>query len=165
VEALDAILPEEVLDPDPDYAKLRERLRQSANLEVATPEGLHAELRPYQTEGVEWLLRVASWAEGACLADDMGLGKTAAGARAGHRLERGGPALVVAPTSLERELDAGGGAFVPDLIPFALHRGRGSEAVNFETTSWSAVRGDLSVTSYELLTRPDIALSELHIRR
>ena len=35
-----------------------------------------AQLRPYQKQGVEWLLRLFYQEMGACLADDMGLGKT-----------------------------------------------------------------------------------------
>ncbi len=37
---------------------------------------LKAELRPYQLEGVRWLLKHRANGLGACLADDMGLGKT-----------------------------------------------------------------------------------------
>ena len=37
---------------------------------------LKATLRPYQVEGVEWLLQHYYNGVGACLADDMGLGKT-----------------------------------------------------------------------------------------
>ncbi len=40
------------------------------------PQYLKAELRPYQVEGVEWLLGHYHDNLGACLADDMGLGKT-----------------------------------------------------------------------------------------
>jgi len=37
---------------------------------------LKANLRPYQLEGVQWLVQLYSQELGACLADDMGLGKT-----------------------------------------------------------------------------------------
>ncbi|MFM9949430.1 MAG: DEAD/DEAH box helicase [Saprospiraceae bacterium] len=37
---------------------------------------LRAELRPYQTDGVRWLVQLYHNGLGACLADDMGLGKT-----------------------------------------------------------------------------------------
>lgn len=37
---------------------------------------LKAELRPYQLEGVKWLIHLYNHNLGACLADDMGLGKT-----------------------------------------------------------------------------------------
>lgn len=43
---------------------------------VPTPKDLHAELRPYQQEGLEWLRFMREQKFGACLADDMGLGKT-----------------------------------------------------------------------------------------
>ncbi|MDX9928693.1 MAG: DEAD/DEAH box helicase [Bacteroidales bacterium] len=40
------------------------------------PEGLHAEMRPYQVEGFRWILFLQANKLGGCLADDMGLGKT-----------------------------------------------------------------------------------------
>ena len=40
------------------------------------PQGLQAELRPYQIEGVKWLVQLYRNDLGGCLADDMGLGKT-----------------------------------------------------------------------------------------
>src|SRR5690606_12075319 len=43
---------------------------------LALPSSLHAELRPYQQKGLEWLMLLARVGAGACLADDMGLGKT-----------------------------------------------------------------------------------------
>nr|WP_232337129.1 DEAD/DEAH box helicase [Lysinibacillus timonensis] len=43
---------------------------------VPVPETLHAELRPYQQEGFEWLVFMREQQFGAVLADDMGLGKT-----------------------------------------------------------------------------------------
>ncbi|MFT7514652.1 MAG: superfamily II DNA or RNA helicase [Candidatus Omnitrophota bacterium] len=43
---------------------------------VAKPEGLQAEMRPYQHAGYEWLAFLYNHRFGACLADDMGLGKT-----------------------------------------------------------------------------------------
>lgn len=43
---------------------------------VQVPDTLHAELRHYQQEGVNWLNFLDDFNFGACLADDMGLGKT-----------------------------------------------------------------------------------------
>ncbi|HMJ13760.1 MAG TPA: SNF2-related protein, partial [Polyangiaceae bacterium] len=40
------------------------------------PAGVHAELRPYQQQGVSWLIFLRETELGAVLADDMGLGKT-----------------------------------------------------------------------------------------
>jgi len=47
-----------------------------SEVEFTMPEGLQAELRPYQVEGVKWLVQLYRNDLGACLADDMGLGKT-----------------------------------------------------------------------------------------
>ncbi|MCC9198476.1 SNF2-related protein [Arthrobacter sp. zg-Y820] len=44
--------------------------------QVTLPAGLHAELRPYQTEGYNWLAFLWKHGLGGILADDMGLGKT-----------------------------------------------------------------------------------------
>ena len=38
------------------------------------PSTFRAELRPYQLDGFRWLMRLADWGVGACLADDMGAG-------------------------------------------------------------------------------------------
>ncbi|MPZ89804.1 MAG: hypothetical protein GEU81_17475, partial [Nitriliruptorales bacterium] len=43
---------------------------------VPTPDGFHADLRPYQQRGLSWLAFLSELGLGACLADDMGLGKT-----------------------------------------------------------------------------------------
>lgn len=43
---------------------------------VPVPEGLKAQLRPYQHKGFSWLVQLYKQGFGGCLADDMGLGKT-----------------------------------------------------------------------------------------
>jgi len=67
------------------------------------PKDLHAELRPYQTEGVYWLERLRLMYLNGILADDMGLGKTlqAIAAITQHKLKnKDARALIVCPTSL-----------------------------------------------------------------
>lgn len=46
------------------------------DLEYNGSEHIKATLRPYQTEGVKWLINLQKNQLGGCLADDMGLGKT-----------------------------------------------------------------------------------------
>ena len=43
---------------------------------LPVPEGLNAQLRPYQQKGFSWLVYLRENNFGGCLADDMGLGKT-----------------------------------------------------------------------------------------
>ncbi|MFP3983311.1 MAG: DEAD/DEAH box helicase [Desulfurivibrionaceae bacterium] len=68
--------------------------------EPEIPEGLKADLRDYQVEGVKWLIQLSQWGIGACLADDMGLGKTAQALAAVLVRADKGPTLVVAPLSV-----------------------------------------------------------------
>ncbi|HEY9024264.1 MAG TPA: DEAD/DEAH box helicase [Burkholderiaceae bacterium] len=88
------------VEHDAAYAARLMALDEARRVVPALPSTLQAALRPYQEEGFEWAMRLASAGLGACLADDMGLGKTLQAlavllARAAH-----GPALVVVPTSL-----------------------------------------------------------------
>jgi len=62
-------LKEDGLSPD-DY------IVDELEFEYKVSEHLKATLRPYQEEGVKWLIKHQMNNLGACLADDMGLGKT-----------------------------------------------------------------------------------------
>ncbi|MFC3834545.1 MULTISPECIES: SNF2-related protein [Deinococcus] len=55
---------------------LGRRLRDFGGIDpVAPPPGLHADLRPYQQQGLAWLQFLRQYDMGGILADDMGLGK------------------------------------------------------------------------------------------
>jgi len=79
---------------------LRQRIRQSQDLQADVPATLNATLRDYQTEGFRWIDRLSSWGAGACLADDMGLGKTIQTIAFLLHKQADGPSLVVAPASV-----------------------------------------------------------------
>ncbi len=84
-------------------AEFRDALSRLVAAQGETPKlpgSLQAELRPYQEDGYQWAMRLASAGLGGCLADDMGLGKTLQALAV--MLERGahGAALVIAPTSV-----------------------------------------------------------------
>ena len=72
---------------------------------VATPDGLHAQLRPYQKRGYAWLYKNSRLGFGSIIADDMGLGKTLQVIAVLLKLKDEGQlhkkkALVVVPTTL-----------------------------------------------------------------
>ena len=98
-----ALLPEvsEICDSlglaTPDYfERLRKGLEHVDSLpEAILPGDLTAELRPYQVDGVRWLLFLRSHGLNGLLADDMGLGKTLQALCVAE-----GRTLVVAPTSV-----------------------------------------------------------------
>ena len=85
-------------------------IQRSEIPESKLPEGLIADLRPYQKEGIDWLQNCKSWGVGALLADDMGLGKT---------LQTicilSGKSIVIAPTSVLYNWNKEINKFRPDL--------------------------------------------------
>ncbi len=76
------------------------RMREAADVRPEVPSTLQTGLRDYQVDGFLWLARLAAWGVGGCLADDMGLGKTIQALALLLDRASGGPALVVAPTSV-----------------------------------------------------------------
>jgi SNF2 family DNA or RNA helicase len=124
-----------------------ERLEQ-----LPQPEGLKAQLRPYQLYGYSWLHFFHRWGLGACLADDMGLGKTIqAIALLLQEKETNGylpaPSLLICPTSVvtnwEREIQR----FAPSLKAL-IHRG--ADRLRDEAFFEAAKNHDIVLTSYSL---------------
>lgn len=115
------------------------------------PKEFLGELRPYQQQGVDWLLFLRSVHFGACLADDMGLGKTIQMISyftyvKNHEAPTY-PALIIAPTSVlgnwQRELEK----FAPHLnvcLHYGSNRAKGE---NFEQSLQNV---DIVLTSYGL---------------
>lgn len=97
---LDEILDGTELEASKDFRQAIDRLRDAQATQPKLPSLLQASLRPYQEDGYQWATRLAIAGMGGCLADDMGLGKTLQAL--GVLLDRasGGPALVIAPTSV-----------------------------------------------------------------
>lgn len=88
------------VDTDEHWKALRARQATAEAIHSEVPVTLQTQLRPYQEEGFRWMVRLANWGAGACLADDMGLGKTIqAITMLLHRASEG-PALVVCPASV-----------------------------------------------------------------
>ncbi len=100
-------------------------------------------LRPYQAEGVNWMLELASRNMGGILADDMGLGKTLQTLAAVHTI--GGSTLVVCPSSLVSNWSAEATKFVPDLKTVSL------EGPNRDSIYEKNADADIFITSYALL--------------
>jgi len=102
----------EDLDNSPDFLKeLHARKQRILNLKDLKPvkpsKHLNAKLRPYQKEGLNWMVFLHDNKLGGCLADDMGLGKTLQSIAFLQYLKdlkgkkkNNNPSLVVSPTSL-----------------------------------------------------------------
>lgn len=139
----------------PEIDGLLARMQRAPELPITLPEHLHALLRPYQRDGVTFLLRLASWASGACLADEMGLGKTLQALCALSARSALGPALVIAPTSVGHAWCAEAARFTPEL-QVALYRGPERARLLHDLSA-----GQVLVTSYELVQRDRAALAQI----
>ena len=128
-----------------------ERLQAARDVSTDPPAGLKAELRDYQRDGFRWMLRLATWGLGACLADDMGLGKTVQTLAVLIARAKQGPQLVVAPTSVVYNWEREASRFAPELRP-RLYIGPDRADLLNDPTS-----GTVLITSYGLLVR-DIEL-------
>jgi superfamily II DNA or RNA helicase len=118
---------------------------------ASVPASFLATLRPYQSQGVDWLQFLGSAGLGGILADDMGLGKTVQ--TLAHlmidkdegRLDR--PSLIVCPTSLIPNWMAEAHRFAPDLSVLVLHgamrKSRFKEVAKY----------DVVLSTYPLLSR------------
>ncbi len=140
-----------------------ERMRQPDEASGCQPgRDLHATLRPYQAEGVQWLWFMTELGLGACLADDMGLGKTiqvldlllqrkrAAGKTAMP------PSLLVVPASLIGNWKQEALRFAPSLQACYAHRSETPADELAERTldpSTGFADFDLVVTSYGMIRR------------
>lgn len=125
----------------------------------ALPKGLHADLRPYQVDGVNWLHFLGTYGLSGILADDMGLGKTIQAltyVQALHeKNELKGPCLVVMPTSLVANWQSESERFTPDLKVLTLH---GKDRLKHHK---DIKKYDLVLTTYPLLPRDSEALNEI----
>jgi SNF2 family DNA or RNA helicase len=86
-----------------DWISLWQKHTQTEDELFTMPIMLTANLRPYQSKGVEWLILLEQINAGAILADDMGLGKslqTIAFLAYHHHLKPSGKSLIICPTSL-----------------------------------------------------------------
>jgi SNF2 family DNA or RNA helicase len=121
------------------------RLNEMGDLNPQPPSTLQGELRDYQREGFQWMMRLAHWGAGACLADDMGLGKTVQALALILSRAPKGPSLILAPTSVCINWLEECQRFAPTLNAYQFGLGDRQEMLN------NAGPFDLIVCSYGLL--------------
>jgi superfamily II DNA or RNA helicase len=116
---------------------------------VEIPANLEAELRPYQVDGYNWIVRLAEWGAGACLADDMGLGKTVQSIAFLLIKAHEGPSLVVCPASVLPNWISEVNRFAPALNISFLNSGKRNETIE------KLKEFDLLITTYGLIQSED----------
>lgn len=115
------------------------------------PDTFHGTLRPYQVEGMKWMLFLRKFGLGGCLADDMGLGKTIQWITyllaVKQEEQPATPSLLICPTSVignwQKELQR----FAPNL---KVHLQYGPERPKGKQFTQQIRGSDLVITSYTL---------------
>ncbi len=130
--------------------RLLEKFRNLSPTDL--PQGLQAELRPYQLRGYEWMMHNLSLGFGSIIADDMGLGKTLQviavllSLKESCRFDKR-KALIVVPTGLLSNWQKECTRFAPSLDVSIYH----GAARNI-----SSFKADIMLTSYGVM-RSDVA--------
>ncbi|MCX7277150.1 MAG: DEAD/DEAH box helicase [Burkholderiales bacterium] len=124
---------------------------QQALPEVVLPASVHASLRPYQQQGLNWLQFLRRAGLNGILADDMGLGKTLQ-TLAHIQVEKdagrlSNPALIIAPVSLMGNWQREAQRFCPGLRTLVLH---GADRHEVADTTHAH---DVVIAPYSLLQR------------
>ena len=143
-----------------------EKMTHPEQVEPVVPgKGFKATLRPYQSQGVDWLNFLASYGFGACLADDMGLGKTIQilAWLSTFPPNRKRPAsLLVVPASLISNWQSEINRFLPGLKTCVAHPGftpsdsqpgKTEKNKELKLTKAQLNRLDLVITSYTLVKK------------
>lgn len=134
---------------------LREKLAEFKGVpETELPEHIHAELRPYQKEGFNFLCHLSRLNLGGILADDMGLGKTLQTLtwltwlhdNAPKRDRK--PSLVICPASVLYNWKREAEKFVPHLKVLVLQSGQARHNLRKQIPEH-----DIVVTNYAILRR------------
>ena len=130
---------------------IRKKLESPVAVNVKIVSSFKAKLRKYQEIGYSWLNQMTDLELGACLADDMGLGKTVQiiAFLEYQRIEKGGKALLILPTSLignwEKEIEK----FAPELPYQILHKSiaKNSDGMKINEDKF------LYITTYKMVSK------------
>jgi SNF2 family DNA or RNA helicase len=138
-----------------------QKFKNFSHLEIPkAPLSLQASLRPYQLEGLAWLLFLQEYQLNGILADDMGLGKTLQTIafilhlQENHQLQR--PILIVAPKSVISNWQNELAKFAPSLTSL-IHAGN-QRTHDIQTLSQYSI----VITSYPVLNRDQAIFTQQH---
>ena len=145
-------------DPGQKFRRMLKDFKSINESDYEVPSSLSSLLRPYQRDAYRWMRVLFDHGFGGILADDMGLGKTIETLTlllALKEEKKGGPTLIVTPSSLVYNWTRESEKFTPSMITVAVsgtQKEREKIIADYD-------KYDILITSYDLLKR-DIALYE-----
>ena len=142
--------------PSEELEQLRGRLDEFEGVEhTELPDGVCAEMRPYQLDGFSFLCHLAKFKLGGILADDMGLGKTLQTLawllwlkNSRRKNAKTKPALVVCPASVLHNWRRESERFTPRMKVLVLESGQARHNLRKRIPDY-----DIVVTNYSILRR------------
>lgn len=146
------------MNQEASFQNLVEQMHTNMSQKHEVPSDLHAQLRPYQKDGFDWLCALRDCHFAGLLADEMGLGKTLqviAFLGSWTQRER---SLIVCPASLVYNWSAEIQKFMPSLPSRIIS---GSASMRAELIRSSQPQ-DILITSYDLLKRDMETYQEFH---
>ena len=153
--------------PSAELERLRGRLDEFEGIETTVvPDGVCADLRPYQLDGYSFLCHLSKLKLGGILADDMGLGKTLqtlvwlkwlkTSRRKNAKIK---PSLVVCPASVLHNWRRESERFTPSMKVLVLESGHARHNLRKRVPD-----NDIVVTNYSILRRDLDALAKFSFR-
>ncbi|MEI7729865.1 MAG: DEAD/DEAH box helicase [Verrucomicrobiota bacterium] len=149
----------------PELKAFKQRLANFDGIpSIPLPATVHADMRPYQKEGFDFLCQLTSLRLGGVLADDMGLGKTLqtlawlAWLKEYYRKDPK-PSLVICPASVLHNWRREAEKFVPTMKVLVLESGAARHNLRKQIP-----QHDLIVTNYALLRRDLEELQKFNFR-
>jgi SNF2 family DNA or RNA helicase len=144
------------------FEKFWNQIKSFNTLEdISKPKGLKADLREYQTKGLNWLWFLYEYGLNGILADDMGLGKTVqalALMQKAREVDKQQPSLVICPTSVVFNWEAEIEKFTPKLKYLNLTGSTRKDSFD------QIEKNDIIITSYAILRRDIEELRKYNFR-
>ena len=140
-----------------DWAGLFELIDKKEADTSLLPEKLHDTLRPYQLDGLNWLMNMRTAGCGSILADEMGLGKTIQTLSLLCSISNEDPSIVVCPSSLMENWQNEAKRFAPGLKTCIISGNTDRKQVIKNLKQY-----DLAITSYALLRRDVEEYTNIH---
>ena len=146
------------IERDMKFRDLITKVKDTDRRHYSLPKGLQAEMRPYQTEGFEWLCRLNDNHFGALLADEMGLGKTLQVIAFIGSLQKRERVLIVCPASLVYNWSSEIRRFMPSLHSRMIV----GSAPARKAQILDSEKDEILITSYDLLKRDAKLYEDMH---